>query len=399
MGPSILNYLKYYHPTKNTNNDYMHSILYGVVKLLFKYWFDKSKKGPYSLRSKVKLIDAKLKRIRPPNFIPNHPRPIETTWHLWRCHEFLAFILYYALIVFKDLMPAAYFSHLINLVLSLEILLNVTVRRDALNTVKCLLKEFVKDISSLYDDLIMDSGVHELLHLVECSEQFGPLNVTSCFQFEELNRKIVQLIKGKDLIGEEFYKLFTIAQALSYFISQSKFQNAALNRFIEKHQVIKSSNKKKYAVQRIKVTCSIIFEKNLDITNLIDKFDGELIVNLAVINRCYYSNILFTDERNKSKFCDSFVRIKTTNKYGSIKKLIYIEKPKEKIYAIIQQYIYLNNCFFNPKFTDVKSRGFVCTITPIILVSYIEDIEKCFLFEISESLFYVNSFKMNHLFT
>ena len=102
MGPSILSWLKYYHPTLNTNNDYMHSILYGVVKVLFKYWFEKDKNKPYSLRSKVKEIDARLKNVRPPNYVSNYPRSIETTWHLWRCHEFLSFILYYALIVFKD---------------------------------------------------------------------------------------------------------------------------------------------------------------------------------------------------------------------------------------------------------------------------------------------------------
>ena len=141
-------------------------------------------------------------------------------------------------------MQAVYYEHLINLVLSLEILFNVVVRRDALKTVKSLLFDFVRNINVLYDDFIMVSGVHDLIHLVECTEKFGPLNITNCFQFEELNRAIVLLINGKDLIGEEYFKLFTIAKSLSYFISQDKFQNEALVRFIEKHQIIKSSNKK-----------------------------------------------------------------------------------------------------------------------------------------------------------
>ena len=41
---SKLSYLSYYHPTVNTNFDYMHSILYGVVKKPFFYWFEKVEK-------------------------------------------------------------------------------------------------------------------------------------------------------------------------------------------------------------------------------------------------------------------------------------------------------------------------------------------------------------------
>jgi hypothetical protein len=61
----------------------------------------------------------------------------------------------------------------------------------------------------------MLSGMHELLHLVDCTLDFGPLNSISLFTFEELNRKGVRLIKGKDLIGEEFIKLLSTAQCLS----------------------------------------------------------------------------------------------------------------------------------------------------------------------------------------
>jgi hypothetical protein len=40
----------------------------------------------------------------------------------------------------------------------------------------------------------MLSGVHELLHLVECTIQFGHLNSINCFPFEEVNRKSLNFI-------------------------------------------------------------------------------------------------------------------------------------------------------------------------------------------------------------
>ena len=42
---------------------------------------------------------------------------------------------------------------------------------------------------------------HELLHLVDCTIEFGTLNSINCFQFEELNRKLLTFTHGFDLIG------------------------------------------------------------------------------------------------------------------------------------------------------------------------------------------------------
>ncbi len=39
-GRSLLADLKYYKPLDNTNIDCMHSLFYGIIKHLFKYWFE-----------------------------------------------------------------------------------------------------------------------------------------------------------------------------------------------------------------------------------------------------------------------------------------------------------------------------------------------------------------------
>ena len=87
----------------------------------------------------------------------------------------------------------------------------------------------------------MLSGVHELLHLVRCTENFGPLNGCCCFEFEELNRLLLKLIKGNDLIGEEFIKLYSFLTVLNSFssatITYSKFK-----QFIIKNAAISKNN-------------------------------------------------------------------------------------------------------------------------------------------------------------
>ncbi len=43
----------------------------------------------------------------------------------------------------------------------------------------------------------MLSGTHELIHLIDCTKDFGPLNNINCFPFEEMNRKFLSCIKGE----------------------------------------------------------------------------------------------------------------------------------------------------------------------------------------------------------
>lgn len=88
-GKCNLSHLKYYNPISSTCIDYMHSILEGVVKNFFKFWFSTEYKASeeFSLRTFILEIDRKLLLIRPPSFVPCAPRSIET-WKQWRAHEF-----------------------------------------------------------------------------------------------------------------------------------------------------------------------------------------------------------------------------------------------------------------------------------------------------------------------
>ena len=79
----------------------MHSILEGVVKTFFKYWFESDIRAEYSLKKYMREIDKRILTIRPPKFVPTTPRSIYLS-NFWRAHEYLSFILYYALPVFQD---------------------------------------------------------------------------------------------------------------------------------------------------------------------------------------------------------------------------------------------------------------------------------------------------------
>lgn len=88
-GSCLIAELKHFQPMASTNIDYMHSLLEGVVKRLFKLWFEENIPS-VSIRSHMDLLNKRLMNIRPPSYVTTPPRPI-FHWKLWRAHEFLSF--------------------------------------------------------------------------------------------------------------------------------------------------------------------------------------------------------------------------------------------------------------------------------------------------------------------
>ena len=237
-GECVLNQLRFYHPIISTNIDYMHSVLEGVVKRFFFIWFE-DVDNPGSLKEYQNMINKRLFDIKPPSFIPSKPRSTKL-WRLWHAHEFLFFLLYYSLPVFFKLMPHVFFLNLMKLVLCMQHLLRKNIVREDLDTIQSILNDFVAESESIYGKSVLLSGMHELLHLVECTKSFGPLNCVNLFQFEEINRKILRFVKGRDLISEEFLKTFSIYQALEHFRSNC-VKNKKVADFLDEHCQFKNN--------------------------------------------------------------------------------------------------------------------------------------------------------------
>jgi hypothetical protein len=304
-GPCCLTSLKYFHPVTSISIDFMHSLLEGVIKKFFAFWFDSNhSKGAYSLRSMQREIEKRLASISPPMFVPSTPRTIYSH-NLWRAHEYLSFILYYALPVFRDLMPLPYYEHLKKLVLFVEIMLASKIKIDNLLKVENTIIEFVKEASTLYPVTIMLSGMHELIHLVDCTLDFGPLNSINCFQFEELNRKLMRFLHGHDLIGEELIKIASTAQMLSSFTKTIK--NSKIRDFIATRLNFKSSNIKKLSNGIIE---NVVLDKVKASTNTIyidlyEKYFGQKLDHLEIFHKLRHNRIIFNSSQIVSKRCDS----------------------------------------------------------------------------------------------
>jgi hypothetical protein len=403
IGKTVMNKLSNFNPVENICIDYMHSLLEGVIKGLFRLWFGqeyvysdcngKKVRNKFSLRQYINQIDERLLKMKPPSFVPSAPRSVDL-WGIWRAHEFLYFIIYYSLCVFHEIMNYEYYQHLMLLVIAMENLLNNEIKKDELDIIHRILIKFVEQMEILYPKRSMLSGTHELLHLVQCTKDFGPLNYCNCFEFEELNRKFLMLIKGNDLIGEEFIKLFSIAKALNIY--SSELNNSKFKEFISKHSALKTSNFKKVDRSEDSFIGKTIIINDREVSNLLKDFDGSYIEDLAVSYIASFKEVKYTTTSDMTRFCDYCIKVKNVEDYGFIK---YFIKKDYCIFVFCQKIVKIHEPFYyDSRFKNYKSKLFICDITEEYFITKINFIEKVCFMKIND-LSFISTFRGGHLFS
>ena len=309
------------------------------------------------------------------------------------------FLLYCSLPVFHSLTPYILYTNLVKLVIFTEILLSPEIKNHELEVAQNIIIEFLKELANLYDSSIMLSGFHELIHLVDCTLEFGPLNQVNCFPFEELNRKFERLIKGKDLIGEEFIKIFTAVQSLNS-IKLYKPNNTKLYEFINEHleQAIKkrTSNKKNLFGADVshKILSSLMTIKNRLILKAYVLYFKKPVNELIAFTKLKYHGHLYTSFNEKSRQNDAAF-ITSKGQYGLINFLI---EEENTIYVIAQKISNVFNPFFCSLYPERKSCLSICHITDEYFIEKIDEIKKVFLMNISGGDCFISKFRSSHLF-
>ena len=375
----------------------MHSVLEGVLKNFFKFWFESTISCNYSLKKYMQEIDNRLLNIKPPKFIPSTPRSIYS-YKLWRAHEYLSFILYYSLPVFIKIMTTEYYDNLAKLVIFLEILLSPKIDLQQLKKSEVLIFNFVEELETLYPHSIMLSGVHELLHLVDCTLDFGPLNGINLFQFEEINRKLVRFIHGFDLIGEELIKLYSTAQHLITF--SNKISNSNLKQFISKRLGFKSSNKKKSShsnsVGQLICIGNSVISSNEKYLLVINEFLSLELESLKIFKKITSNGVVYTSNFHSTKRCDSYFVSKTSKKIGLI-ECFFVNSGI--CYVIAKKIIFISNPFYFCSCPELKSKSAIFYLSGDLFVEDVKNISKVVCSDTGDSNIIVSLFNSSHLFS
>lgn len=173
---------------KSFTIDYMHAILLGVTRNLISFWIDTSfnKKPFYITKSKRRLLNKRLLRIKTPTYLSRPPRSLDQLKN-FKSSEFRSLLLYFLPICLERLMPSKYIEHFRLLSSSIYILLKPIISIEELEETEKTLKRFVNNYQDYYGEVSMTMNVHQILHLVDCVRNFGPLWTFSMFPFESYN--------------------------------------------------------------------------------------------------------------------------------------------------------------------------------------------------------------------
>ncbi|KAJ8937837.1 hypothetical protein NQ314_011698 [Rhamnusium bicolor] len=175
--------------------DYMHACCLGVMRKLISFWLS----GTLSTRLcslKVQIISKQMIALKQhiPLEFNRKPRTLGEVQR-WKATEFRTFLLYLGAFVLKNTVNKAIYEHF----LLFHVAISILISRKLISKFGCayaneLLLVFVQHCERLYGQQFLIYNVHMLLHLADDVNKYGPLDVFSCFPFENFLGQIKRMI-------------------------------------------------------------------------------------------------------------------------------------------------------------------------------------------------------------
>lgn len=165
----------------------------------------------------MKIIDDRLKTFKLPTCLGRIPRSIYDR-NKWNATEWLMWIVFYAPICLKGLLPEKYLRNLGLFINGITIFLSESITPKMIDEADAYFKEFVKNFEELYTEKAMNYNIHLLLHVAKTVRNWGPLYCQNTFPFENENRlllmnkksyyKVIEQIVNKKLFFQHVPLLF-----------------------------------------------------------------------------------------------------------------------------------------------------------------------------------------------
>lgn len=143
----------------------------------------------------ISVIDERLSqynRFRPKEI----HRKIRSLNHIkyWKGTEFRVFLLYVGMVAVKDVLPQNEYEHFLILITAV-IICSSDSYKHYLPKARELFIEYIELYIEIYGIHSVSSNVHNLCHVVDDVERFGPLDKISAYEFENELHNIKMLLK------------------------------------------------------------------------------------------------------------------------------------------------------------------------------------------------------------
>lgn len=202
--------------------DSMHCIYLGIMRALLHLWFDKEyKEESFSIFTKLKIVNSRLRNLAPPHFLQRVAQSIDKLIY-WKATELRSFLFNLSLIILRDVLKPEFYNHFALFVQGVALLNSSSISEEDLVLSSLLLNQFVSQYASLYGAENMTHNLHMLLHLERCVRLLGPLWAVSCFQFEDMNNRLSNFINGTSHVGLQIHSNLTIITKLPLMVQNLK---------------------------------------------------------------------------------------------------------------------------------------------------------------------------------
>ncbi|XP_034231506.1 uncharacterized protein LOC117639739 [Thrips palmi] len=175
--------------------DSMHALYLGIMRQMMRIWFIDGK-----YQDKAQLLTQKLLEQAPPDYLQRRPQPVEKLVH-WKATEYRSFLFNLSVVLLKDILDPEDYEHYCLFVKGTSLLNTNSISPEDMKESDKLLNQFSKEFESLYSVNDMSHNLHMSLHLCKCVMYLGPLWAISCFKFEDINGRILNLVHGTRYAG------------------------------------------------------------------------------------------------------------------------------------------------------------------------------------------------------
>jgi hypothetical protein len=237
----------------------------------------------------------------------------------YKASEFRTFI-HFGWVAFEQYMKSNYFLHLSLLASGVHLLSSNNINPDSIRVAKSNLIDFVHQFKNLYGERNMSSNVHDLLHLSDFCERFGPLYQFSCFSFESLNKEFFNLTQGTTKYEVQIANNFQVFKSLGTNYYNGSINHPKVKLLIE--SLLFNQNQEEQTIGT-----NIKIDKTQSNT-VLKLFFGNTYEHVEFKKYIYKGKTKLSTIYSNYKTCDYLIMFKNDNinKYGCIN---YISVSKE----------------------------------------------------------------------
>lgn len=267
-------------------SDSLHLIHLGIMKRLLIGWRD----GNFgNLKTKwcaqdIENVNVFLNNSKLPSEIHRAVRTLDCLAY-WKASEFRTFLHYLSIIILPDVLRPDAYRHFLALFCSVTICSSQNYNQ-LLRLARDMLDYFVENYKQFYGAEYITSNVHNLLHVVDEVERFGPLPTFNAYPFEN------KLYSIKNMIRQGNKPLSQIAKRLSEqnnnftSLTKKKFEKPFLTKHKNitvlhfEHFILSSKFRNKYFMS---VTDDIIEHKYITVEGKLINIHGKLLSEKTLV--------------------------------------------------------------------------------------------------------------------